>query len=1009
MKRKIVIVTLSLLFSFSVYCQPTHVFTDAERNFKEAKALFIQQQYGLAYPLLQQLKDNLPDNKKSDNSYLYDDINYYYTVCRLKLQLPIAEQEATRYINWVNNSSRQQLMSYHLAKFYFQKDDFGNAIRYYEAAGLDNLSNEEVAEAKFEMGYCYFNLKRFKDAKPLFNEVHQLQDSKYYIPANYYYGFICFYDRQYTEALNAFRLVESKDEYKGVVPYYIAQIYYFQNKKDEALRYGESVISRGGLYYEKEMKLLMGQIYFERKNFSKALPLLEYYVSKSDKVSKETLYELSYCYYETNQLNKAIEGLKQLSNEKDSLGQNSMYLLGDCYLKTGQKANARNAFQFCAYNSSNKKQQEISRFNYGKLSYELGYQDVALNELQRFVDEYPNSVYRTEAREILVALLTQTSNFKDALALYEAQDKPTTAMQKVYPRILYGRAVELLNDQQLARADELLTKLLLLPASNVTPYAHFWKGEIAYRSYQYDEAIRHLGLFMQGAANAQGEANYTNARYTLGYSWLKKEAYRQALGYYEPVGKYSSTASFIEQDAYIRSADCYYMLKDFAKAGNMYDNVIANALPQSDYAYLQKAMIAGIKSSASKINTLNTLIRQYPQSALVPDANMEIAATYISDEKFADAIPALKNVLADKKAGGLHPRAYLQLGLVHYNINKNSEALQYYQQLLQQYPQTPEADEALDNIKNIYVEEGRPGEYVTLMQKAGKNISVSEADSLTYTAAELKYNNNNCAAAITGFNNYLTQYPDGAFAIEANFFRSECYVKSKEWQNAISGYKYVSNRGLNKYFEKATLAAAQILYLELKDYQEAKKYFTALRAGAVNQDNQSEALRGLVRCYYQLKDYTLANDAAKELLARKNISTDDKSIGYLVLGKSQQVNGDCTAAIASFKSCAAINRSAWGAEARYEIAACQFTLKNLSAAEKAALAVIKETGSYDYWVTKSYILLGDIFMQQKDYFNAKATYKSIADNAAIAELKAEAQQKLDKAIEAEKGVSKLEN
>ncbi len=167
-----------------------------------------------------------------------------------------------------------------------------------------------------------------------------------------------------------------------MVPYYIAETYYFQGKKDEALRYGESVLARGGtLYYEKEMKLLIGQLHFEKKNFAKALPLLEYYVSKTEKVDKEVLYELSYCYYQANQLQKAIDGFKQLSNQKDSMGQNSMYLLGDCYLRTNQKANARNAFQYCAYNNSNLKQQEVSRFIYAKLSYELGYQDIALNEL----------------------------------------------------------------------------------------------------------------------------------------------------------------------------------------------------------------------------------------------------------------------------------------------------------------------------------------------------------------------------------------------------------------------------------------------------------------------------------------------------------------------------------------------------------------------------------------------------------------------------------------------------
>jgi lipopolysaccharide biosynthesis regulator YciM len=118
---------------------------------------------------------------------------------------------------------------------------------------------------------------------------------------------------------------------------------------------------------------------------------------------------------------------------------------------------------------------------------------------------------------------------------------------------------------------------------------------------------------------------------------------------------------------------------------------------------------------------------------------------------------------------------------------------------------------------------------------------------------------------------------------------------------------------------------------------------------------------------------------------------------------------DCNAAITSFKSCAAINKASWGAEARYEIANCFMTLNNTSAAEKAALAVIKETGSYDNWVTKSYILLGDIFMIQKDYFNAKATYESVATNAAIPELKAEAKQKLDKAVAEEKLNSKIGN
>ena len=1008
MNRLFSVFTL-LLISFTAVSQANYNVTDPERSFKEAKDFFIQEQYALAYPLLKDLKQKYPENTSSSHTYLNQDIEYYFIVCGLVLDHQVAEEQAKSFIAVANNEPRQQIMSYHLARFYFIRNDFDNAVTYYERAGYDNLSNEEIANAKFELAYSYFNLKRFEEAKPLFNEIHQLPNNKYYFPANYYYGFISYRDRNYAEALKAFKLIENQEQYVGLVPYYIAEIYYFQGKKDEALRYGEEILARRNLYYQKELNLLIGQIYFEKRNFAKALPLLEAYVNSSDKVSKEVLYELSYSYYEANRVDKAIEGFKQLSNERDSLGQNSMYLLGDLYIRTNQKANARTAFQYSADNSSNRRQQEISRFNYAKLSYELGYQDIALNSMKTFVDLYPTSVYATEAKEILVAILANTNNFKDALALYESFDRPTPAMQRVYPRILYGTATELINDQQIRSADELLTKILQDPnAGKVLPYANFWKGEIAYRQGRYDDAIRYATAYLQSAAVSQGEASPVSAKYLLGYSYLKKENYPQALGYFQQVAaNVSMQSSSMEQDAYVRTADSYFMNRDYARANSMYGSVISNALPQSDYALFQQGMIAGIKNSGEKIRILNTLSRQYPSSDLIPDVTMEIANTYMADEKFRDAIPYLNTLLSLPAATKLKPQTYLKLGLSYYNLNSNNEALNNYQKLINQYPQSAEADEALDNIKNIYVEEGKPNEYVDFLKRAGKTISVTEADSLTYAAAEIKYNNGDCANAIAGFNNYLARYPDGSFSLQAYYLRSECYVKSKDFKNAVAGYAAVINKGNSKYAELSALNAARISYFELQDYPSAKIYFTKLREIAVSQENQLEALRGLVRSYYQTKDYTQANTAAQELLTKKGLSTDDRSVANLVLGKSLQANNQCEQAIAAFRGVAAINKAAWGAEARYEIANCYYTSNNLAAAEKAAMEVIKVTGSYDFWVAKAYILLGDIFMQQKDYFNAKATYQSVANNATIPEIKNEAQQKLDRAVAEEKLNSKI--
>ena len=99
-------VILFLFLSGAVFSQQTHVFIDAEKDFKEAKQLFTQQQFALAYPLLQAVKQQQQDNQKTNATYLYDDVSYYYTVCRLKLLLPVAAEEATQYIDWINNAPR---------------------------------------------------------------------------------------------------------------------------------------------------------------------------------------------------------------------------------------------------------------------------------------------------------------------------------------------------------------------------------------------------------------------------------------------------------------------------------------------------------------------------------------------------------------------------------------------------------------------------------------------------------------------------------------------------------------------------------------------------------------------------------------------------------------------------------------------------------------------------------------------------------------------------------------
>ncbi len=1013
MKNQIVLL-VAVSSSLSVFSQSTRFYSDPQASFKEAKDYFQKEQYSLAYPIFKELQHDLRETDRINRTITAQEVDYYATVCALKQNENRSEEHAKAYIDYEKNIARAQMMSFHLGEYYFRKQQFGDAARQYEMTNIDNLSNREIADMKFHQGYAYFTQQRFREAKPLFNTIRAIKDDPNYLDANYYYGFLAFRDGQYSDALQSFRVVENEKDYASVVPYYIAQIYYLQGKKEEAINYVQNKLKSGAntQYYDLELKQLIGHAHFERKEYAMALPYLEEYVNKSSKVRREDVYELSYCYYQAGQLNKAIDGFKQLSGKTDSLSQHSMYLLGDAYLKTGQKSNARNAFLFCASNSSNPTQREISRYQYAKLSYELGYQDEALNTLKSFLSEYPNSTYNAEARELLVSALANTNNFKDALSLLDGLKNPSENAKRLYPRILYGRSAELINDGRLAEADGLLDKALKDPNNGqVSPYINFWKGELAYRRNDIDNAIKYYNAYISGGAPTTGEVNAFNARYNLGYCYLRKENYAAAQSFFEPLAKNPALNSGdLVQDAYVRTADCYFMQKDFTKAKAMYDNVIKFSWPAEDYATFQNSMISGIKNPTEKISLLNTMTRKFPTSSLLTDANMEIANTYMAEERYKDAIPYLNTILKTTSNSSMKPQAYQKLGNAYYNLDNNTEALNQYRTLVTQYPNAQEADDVLENVRSIYVENGKPAEYADFMRQVGRPISIDAEDSLTWSAAYAQYENNNTAGALTAFSSYLQKFSSGAYTLDANFYSAEIYNARKDFNNALRGYEYVASNAPNRYAEKSILEAARIYFFEQKNYQKAEQYFVQLKQVSSSQEDKLEAMRGLLRCQYQLQQWSDAVDNAKELTSAKGSSSDDKALANMAIAKSYQVGGQYDLAIANYKSVIAQNKGALAAEARYEIANSWFSVGgHLPEAEKAAMETINKSGSYDFWVTKSYILLGDIYFKEKDYFNAKATFQSIVDNSLNAELKSEAQAKLDQVTEEEGRNSKVGN
>ncbi len=1001
--RFVLALLLQSAFSHFSNAQSTTIETFPEVRYSRAVDFYERGEFELALPIFQEyyLKfyadASLPYSTDARNCifYLYD--------CLLRLDKDQITDPARTFIENEDPVIRKNQLSCHLAAYYFRRGDFKNSMEYDARAGIEGLTNEQIGISKFRKAYALFHFKRYDEARPIFASISQLPKHPHYADAHYYNGFMAYQANDYKTALFSFEMVRTNPKYTSKVPYYLTSLYFNTGAPDMAIQEGEAAVKKPAIEFKADIRRLLGHIYYDRRKYEQALPHLENYVAAQTKVGRDVYFELHDTYYRLKKYDKAIAGMKQLSSGADKLSQFAMYILADAYLQTGQKENARNAFSFAANNNSDSLQKEVSVFMYGKLSAELSFQGEAITTLKKFLEDYPKSSYQAEAKELLIGLMAASNNYKEAMNMLETIAAPSEQTKKIIPVIKFGRATELLNDQQIQEAESLLDGILQLPYNEtVLPLVQYWKGELAYKSGNIAAATNFYQSFLKSGHKGQGEANAKSAHYNLGYCYLKSQNFLAALQQFEKaVPSIKQTASAFEQDGYIRQADGHFMLKQYTQAKNIYQKVIEYGWRNADYATFQYALIAGISSSKKKIDLLKSFETNYPTSSLLGEAVMEIAKTLMSDERFREAIPYLTAVVQSDTSHPYHTEALLQLGIAWYNLDEYDKAIAQFNHIIVSAPYSAAAEESLDNLKSIYLEIGQPEKFEEQMRIMGREVSVSQADSLAYTAVELKLAAADCKGIIQTAGQYIKRFPEGAHFVDALYHQSECYMTLKEKLQAVKGYEQICLKGNSPYMEKAALVVARFYFFDQKDYAGAQPYFELLHQYATNDEQRFEALRGNLRCLYYIKQYEKGGTVARELLSMKLASTDDKALGQLMIGKYEQQQQKYEKAMAAFKQTVTLNKGEWAAEAGHNLAVCYFEQKQYEAAEKAAFEVIKKSGSYAFWVTKSYILLGDIFFVQKDFFNAKATFRSVADNAKDEILKNEAGEKLARVKEQE--------
>ena len=1002
------IAILCVIYCFPILSQESQAMLDQQQHYKNGVALFESGQLLAARKemelFLEQYKKPINNEQTLKASHAY----YYIGAIATDLHQPDAEKILLDYIHNSHETSLRRLAYFQLGKIAIQKNNYDNAISWFEKVTKKDLSNTQRIEYNFKLAYAYFVNKEFDKAKPLFKEVKSF-DNVYANDANYYYGYIAFSDGDYATAQTSFEAIQNLDTYKNNVPYYLAQIYFVRKNYDKVIAYAKSYASDDKLKFQIDMWQLLGQSYYYKSDYTNAAIYLKKYIDKTPKVKKEIIYQLAFSQYKTNNLEAAIQNFKSFSIVDDSLGQNAMYAMANCYLKLDNKEEARTASAAAMRMSGDATIKELAHINFITLSYQLEDYTSVVNSAPIYCNNYPKSDHVNDVNQMLATALLKTKNYKDAIQVIESIKNKNAILNKAYQQVCYYRGVQEYNDRNSSAALILLDKSLAYPIDKeIQGEALFLKAELFYKENKYTSAAVEYDKYIQVAQIEKLNTVNTNifkAYYNQGFAYLKEKKYEVAKGsLIKAIQAYSSNyqdanSKAILYDAYIRLADCYYISKDFTNALPNYTKVQKEALNNTDYANFQIAMIYGFMNrDKEKVATLQSIISNTPNSVYADNALYEKGITQQQDLEDANAaLISFNQLLTNYPNSSFRAPTLLRLGLINYNLGYNDKALTYYKQVVSNYPKSDECKEALSIMQEIFVNQGKPEAYVEYLQQSNIEVSASVQDSLYYKSAEERYFNADCNAAITAFQNYINKFPNGFFIDEANYYSADCYYKSKNYQDAVKYYEWLAERPNSVFYERALKRCATIFYLTNKDYVKAEKYYGILYKLNKGKEDEFPFLMNALRSSYLSKnDNTLINYANEVVANVKATKIDLLEARYYKAGVLLDRN-EFDNALVEYEAVALGNPSAQTSESNYYLAFILNQKGLYQASLDKAFEVKDKVEGYDYWLAKLFVLIGDNYMMLGNNYQAQATYESILENYnEDKDLVAEIKSKLDK-------------
>ena len=920
---------------------------------------------------------------ESGLSLIKENTQYYEAVCALELGNTDAESMFMQFVKDHPENPLTKLAYYQVGRWYSKQEKYTETLTWFNKIDATDLSGRDNTEYKFRKGYAYFATNDYKNAADLFNEVKNF-NSPFRDDAIYYYGYIAYTNKDYHLALANFERLKNSKKYESSYPYYITSVYFLDKRYDDVIAYAIPIINSTHQQNETEMLRLIAASYFAKTDYPNAA---KYYVRFEDQDKGQTQntqdsYQIGYANYKISNYPKAATELEKLQQQNDIYAQSGNYTLGDVFLKMENKQNARSAFFAASKTGFDKQLQEDALYEYAKLSYELDFNNQAVTATRLYLKNYPRSARNDEVKVLLGEELLNSHNYQEAVDILEPIPNKSQSAMAAYQKVTYFRGLEFYNERAFENGIGIFLRSLRHPVDpKVQALTMYWMAEAMYEVRKYKESVETFEKFL-ALPNAD-ETNLTNyANYALAYAAFGDEQYKKAANYFQKFLDGDVKDPATENDAITRMGDSYFVLKQYPKALEYYDRIINRHSKGQDYALFERGMIQGLQRTPDvKIGTLTDVLNKFPNSDYADDASFEIAYTWYLKSDSVKAKIGLQDMIKKYPTSSYVPRALVTIGLIDYNGGNDDLAIQSFKQVVQDYSSSEEAKLALKQIQKIYTDKGDGSTFINYAATVPiANYTAADQENIMYTAANNLYLKGDWQGTVGAVNAYFDKFKSKPiYEKEARFVRAQSLVNLNRIDEAIIDYNVILNDWTSTYTEQSLVAMSK-LYIAQKKYNEAVVFLKKLETNSEYKANYTFAVNNLLFCYAQMQMADDIINYVNQVRDNEKSSQEDKFKTGVYAGLAYLQKADTASAIDEFKYTLKNTKTVAAAEAEYNLARLEYLKGHYKESQKTCFALVKDMPNYDYWVTKTFILLADNYAALKDNFQAKATLQSIIDN-----------------------------